>query len=608
MVERTNTLPHLLQSTAEKFPNAFALTAPGRKPCTYRQLFDQIQTASEGLAGMGYGRRDRLAIVLPNGPEMAAAFLAVASTGTAAPLNPNYGAVEFEFYLSDLNARALIVAEGEPTEARSVADDLGIPIIELAHDPFDPAGFINWRGRDGLEPQRTDSVQASDTALVLHTSGTTSRPKIVPLKQDNLTRSARNICDWLALTPEDRCLNVMPLFHVHGLMAALLASLVAGASVVCTEGFLAPRFFEWMGAENPTWYTAVPTMHQGILNRAGRHADVLEQVQLRFIRSCSASLPPRVMHELEETFQAPVVEAYGMTEGTHQICCNPLPPRTRKPGSVGLPTGTQVCILDDAGCQLDVGEVGEIAIQGSTITQGYESNPQANEQAFTDGWFRTGDQGYLDQDGYLFITGRTKEIINRGGEKIAPREVEEALLDHPQVIQAVVFPSPDPMLGETVAAAVILQPESRLDERELRRFASLKLTPFKVPSQIIFVDEVPKGPTGKLQRIGLAQRLGLGAEADTAVTEMQEYVEPSTPIEEKLASIWSEVLVLEEVGVKSSFLSLGGDSMLAAQIVSRVREAFEVDVSLMDFFDTPSIEDMAALLSTRIEDSGKPGS
>jgi acyl-CoA synthetase (AMP-forming)/AMP-acid ligase II/acyl carrier protein len=485
-----------------------------------------------------------------------------------------------------------------------VADGLGIPIIELTAQVSDPAGFFELRGQGGGESRSVEPVQAGDTALVLHTSGTTSRPKIVPLKQSNLARSAGNISSWLALTPEDRCLNIMPLFHVHGLMAALMASLAVGASVVCTEGFVAPRFFEWMEAQRPTWYTAVPTMHQGILKRADSHPDILEQVQLRFVRSCSASLPPRVMQELEDTFHVPVVEAYGMTEGTHQICCNPLPPRTRKPGSVGLPTGTRVCILDETDKKLDVGEVGEIAIQGSTITQGYENNPQANEQAFTGGWFRTGDQGYLDQEGYLFITGRTKEIINRGGEKIAPREVEEVLLDHPQIVQVVVFPAPDPMLGETVAAAVITQPDSELDERELRRFASLRLAPFKVPSRVVFVDEVPKGPTGKLQRIGLAKRLGLEMEDEMAEAEPHEFVEPSNPVEKQLATIWAEVLVLDKVGIKSSFLSLGGDSMLAAQIVSRVRSTFEVDVSLVDFFDTPTISDMAGLLSARIDEAG----
>ncbi|MGD8603764.1 MAG: AMP-binding protein [Anaerolineales bacterium] len=603
MIESHPTVTHLLQSTVERFPEATALLAPGMDPLTYRQLWDQVQNASQELANMGFGRGDRLAIVLPNGPEMAAAFLTVACIGTAAPLNPNYGAVEFEFYLSDLEARALIIAEGMPSEARNVAMDMNIPVVELVPDSSAPAGTFTLRGQAAAETRSLEPVQAGDTALVLHTSGTTSRPKIVPLTQENLVRSAGNISDWLSLTPQDRCLNVMPLFHVHGLMAALMASLNVGASVVCTEGFLAPRFFEWMGAEGPTWYTAVPTMHQGILNRADSHTDVLEQVQLRFIRSCSASLPPRVMHALEETFKVPVVEAYGMTEGTHQICCNPLPPRTRKPGSVGLPTGTKVCILDDADRQLEVGEVGEIAIQGRTITQGYENNPQANEQSFTQGWFRTGDQGYLDQDGYLFITGRTKEIINRGGEKIAPREVEEVLLDHPQIAQAVVFPAPDPMLGETVAAAVITQPGSKLDERELRRFASLRLVPFKVPSRIVFVDEIPKGPTGKLQRIGLAKRLGIEVELQTADMEPVEFVAPSNPMEETLASIWSEVLALDKIGVKNSFLSLGGDSMLAAQIVSRVRSAFDVDVSLVDFFDTSTIAAMAALLSNRIKDA-----
>ena len=346
---------------------------------------------------------------------------------------------------------------------------------------------------------------------MLHTSGTTSRPKLVSLTQLNLTTSAGNIAESLELTGADRCLNVMPLFHIHALMAAVLASLAAGGAVACTPGFDAFKFFDWLDDLQPSWYTAVPTMHQLILQRARGRSDVIERNPLRFLRSSSAALPPSVMEQLERAFGAPLVEAYGMTEASHQMTCNPLPPAARKPGSVGRGTGVEVAVMDEGGGLLPGGETGEVVIRSGSVTRGYENNPEANAAAFTDGWFRTGDQGYLDRDGYLFLTGRLKEIINRGGEKVSPREVDEVLLRHPAVEQAVTFAVPHQRLGEEVAAAVVLAGGETAGERELREHAARHLAGFKVPRTIVFVDEIPKGPTGKLQRIGLAQQLGLGS-------------------------------------------------------------------------------------------------
>ena len=348
-----------------------------------------------------------------------------------------------------------------------------------------------------------------DVALVLHTSGTTARPKIVPLLQRNLAASAGNIATSLALGPTDRCLNVMPLFHIHGLIAAVLATLGSGGSVACTPGFDGFRFFQQLQALRPTWYTAVPTMHQLILQRNERSADVIAASKLRFIRSSSAALPPSVMQRLEEVFGAPVIEAYGMTEASHQMAANPLPPAERKPGSVGIGTGLEITVLDEAGSELPQGETGEVSIAGPSVTSGYEANPEANASAFSGRWFRTGDQGYLDRDGYLYLTGRLKEVINRGGEKVSPREVDEVLLAHPAVEQAVAFAIAHDKLGEDVAAAVILAEGSSASEAELRRYAAEHLADFKVPRKIMLVDEIPKGPTGKLQRIGLAAQLGL---------------------------------------------------------------------------------------------------
>jgi acyl-CoA synthetase (AMP-forming)/AMP-acid ligase II len=304
-------------------------------------------------------------------------------------------------------------------------------------------------------------------------------------------------------------MNIMPLFHIHGLEAALLATLHAGGSVVCCPGFVAPKFLEWIEQFEPTWYTAVPTMHQSIASRA--RSQGIPANRLRFIRSCSSALPPSLMQELEDLFRVPVVEAYGMTEAAHQMASNPLPPRPHFAGSVGIAAGPEIAIMDEAGTLLPPGALGEIVIRGRNVTAGYENNPSANATAFTGGWFRTGDQGVLDDQGYLRLTGRLKEIINRGGEKISPLEVDAVLMDHPAVQQVVTFGMPHPKLGEEVAAAVVLRDGQKLDERTLRDFAAARLAPFKVPRRVVFLAEIPKGATGKLQRIGLAERLGLTA-------------------------------------------------------------------------------------------------
>ena len=488
-----------------------ALAAPNRIPMTFAQLCAQVDATVAALNGMGIGRGDRVAIVLPNGPEMASAFIGAAAGATAAPLNPSYRAEEFEFYLTDLNAKALIVATSDDTVARTVAAKLTIPVIELHTDVNGPAGNFLLHGERAaaLVASRTGGATSDDIALILHTSGTTSRPKIVPLTQRNVCASARNVRDTLRLSAPDRGLNIMPLFHIHGLIAGLLAPLAAGSQVHCTPGFNALKFFTWMSEAKPTWYSAVPTMHQTILARAANNAEAIAANPLRFIRSSSASLPPQVLLALEKVFDCPVIESYGMTEAAHQMASNPLPNGKRIPGSVGIAAGPEVSIMDAVGNLLPAGGVGEIVIRGENVTLGYENNAKANGEAFSNGWFRTGDQGVMDREGYVTLTGRLKEIINRGGEKISPREVDEALMDHPAVQQVITFAMPHDKLGEDVAAAVVLRDGMSATEQELRSFVGLRLTDFKVPRKIIFLAEIPKGATGKLQRIGLAAKLGL---------------------------------------------------------------------------------------------------
>lgn len=509
-MDHGDTIAGLMEHGAEA---DVAIGAPGRPWLSRGGLRRLVQSTVAALNGMGIGRGDRVALVLPNGPEMATAFLCIASGATTAPLNPAYQAQEFEFYLSDLNARLLIIQEGMESPARAVAAARGIPVLELVPESQGPAGSFTLRPERPLSgtPARAGLASPEDVALVLHTSGTTSRPKLVPLSHRNLTASAGHIGRTLQLGREDVCLNIMPLFHIHGLIAAVLSSIAAGGSVVCTPGFNALKFFSWLEEARPTWYTAVPTMHQAILGRAGRNTSSIQGARLRFIRSSSASLPPQVMEALEQAFGVPVIESYGMTEASHQMASNPLPPRPRHAGSVGIASGPEIAIMDEQGRLLPPGSVGEVVIRGPNVTAGYESNPEANAKAFAHGWFHTGDQGTLDEAGYLRLTGRLKELINRGGEKISPIEIDTVLMDHPAVQQVLTFALPHPKLGEEVAAAVVLREGATAGERELREFAASRLADFKVPRRIVFLAEIPKGPTGKLQRIGLAERLGLSA-------------------------------------------------------------------------------------------------
>ena len=482
-----------------------ALTAPDRADTSYQMLREHCQNIGRQLASQGLTHTDRVAIVLPNGPEMATAFLAVSSYMSAAPLNPAYKQSEYQFYLEDLKPKLVIVAQGSDNPVRKAAAGLHIPVVEAVIGDDMPAGlFTLFDTEQDIEP-----ASASDEALVLHTSGTTSRPKVVPLLQSNILASAQNISAALELSADDHCLNIMPLFHIHGLIAVLAASMFKGASVCCSSGFNAIGFMELAKQQQISWYSGVPTMHQAILLRAKRQPQAAQDLNLRFIRSSSASLPPAVFDELVEMFGCPVIEAYGMTEAAHQMTSNPLGAGKQKAGHVGIITSPQVCIMDEAGTILEQGAEGEVCIKGDNVTPGYENNDAANASSFTHGWFRTGDQGVFDADGYLKITGRLKEIINKGGEKVSPLEVDNILMEHPAIQQVVTFAVADKMLGEEIAAAVVLADNQNLTEAELKAYASEHLAKFKIPKHIRFLDEIPKGATGKLQRIGLAEKLGL---------------------------------------------------------------------------------------------------
>ena len=486
--------------------------APDRQWSTFDDLKKMTEYVNTMLRSYGISVEDRVAIVLPNGPEMASAFLTLAQSCTTAPLNPNYREEEYLFYLKDLNAKAVLVLEDYNGPALTAANHLNILVIRMSVRQHHLAGEFELLGEVHNSITSEQLPSQNDIALILHTSGTTSRPKIVPLLHSNIVSSAENIRESLSLSEQDTCMNIMPLFHIHGLIAAVTASIGAGGSVWCTPGFDALKFFRWLDDVSPSWFTAVPTMHQAILGRSERNKNIIDGNKLRFLRSSSASLPSQVMKELERVFSAPIIEGYGMTEATHQMASNPLPPSKQKPGSVGLEAGPKIRIAHELENHLIDG-TGEVVISGPNITPGYENNDDANKNSFFkfEGkrWFRTGDQGAFDADGYLTLTGRLKEIINRGGEKISPLEVDEVLMDHPGVVQVVTFAVPHEKLGEDVAAAVVLEENLGLTESDLRAFAAERMVDFKVPKKIVILSEIPKGATGKLQRIGLAEKLGL---------------------------------------------------------------------------------------------------
>jgi oxalate---CoA ligase len=559
------------------------------------------------LHSLGIGADACIAIVVPNGPLAALAFIGVASVAVSAPLNPTTPAGELHRLLDDLCAAAVVVpGDATPSTAELVARERGLPVIGVAVDGGRLAIAADNIGSGPVVDLPTPRPPTpGDVALVLHTSGTTSRPKLVPLTHANLMASAAAISTTLRLEPSDRCCNVMPLFHIHGLVAALLASLHAGGSVITTPGFFAPDVAGWIDRGAATWFTAVPTMHQALIERFRQDPASRPATQLRFVRSSSASLPPVVLEGMEAALGCPLVEAYGMTEAAHQMACNPLPPGERRPGAVGPAAGPELAIMDGDGRLLPTGEIGEVVIRGANVTSGYLHNPEANAGAFTDGWFRTGDQGRLDTDGYLWLTGRLKELINRGGEKISPREVDEALLAHPAVQQAVTFAVPDARLGEQVAAAVVLRPGADASERELRELVGERLAPHKVPRRVVLVGSIPLGPSGKLQRIGLSDVLGLtdldgtpsGQGTSDGDPTSATATAPRDSVERLVADLWQDVLGVRTVGVFDHFLDLGGDSMLAARLLARLTTELELEISVLDLFDRPTVAGQAALVA-----------
>ncbi|TKY45194.1 Oxalate--CoA ligase [Spatholobus suberectus] len=505
-METPMTLTGLLRHVAAKFPSRRAISVAGKFDLTHSRLHQLADSAAARLLAAGIKPGDVVALTFPNTVEFVVMFLAIIrARATAAPLNPAYTAEEFEFYLSDSESKLLLTSSEGSNPAQAAASKLNIP-----HGAASITQAENEEAELTLSLSPSDSVNSvdslvndpADVALFLHTSGTTSRPKGVPLTQHNLLSSVRNIKSVYRLTESDSTVIVLPLFHVHGLIAALLSSLGAGAAVALPAAgrFSASAFWKDMVKYSATWYTAVPTIHQIILDR---HSNNPEPVypRLRFIRSCSASLAPAILGKLEEAFGAPVLEAYAMTEASHLMASNPLPQDgPHKAGSVGRPVGQEMAILEETGRVLEAEVSGEVCIRGPNVTKGYKNNEQANTAPFQFGWFHTGDIGYFDSDGYLHLVGRIKELINRGGEKISPIEVDAVLLSHPDIAQAVAFGVTDLKYGEEIYCAVIPREGSNIDEAEVLRYSKKNLASFKVPKKVFITDSLPKTATGKILR------------------------------------------------------------------------------------------------------------
>jgi acyl-CoA synthetase (AMP-forming)/AMP-acid ligase II len=510
---------------------------PNALTVSYRELTAEVLSFQKKLAQLGVTPQAAVSIALPNTYEFIVAFLAAAwQRAIAAPLNSAYKQEEFEFYIDDLSSAVALVPKGSFQQDGAA--------VRAARKYKAAIAECYWNGREvvldvkdegklrGRGNQKVEKAQPDDIALVLHTSGTTGRPKAVPLTHRNLTRTMKNIKATYDLTPADRTMLVMPLFHVHGLLAGFLAPLYSGGSVIVPPKFSASEFWDDFITHKANWYTAVPTIHQILLKNPAPNP----KPKIRFIRSCSSPLSPTTFHALEETYNAPVLEAYAMTEAAHQMTSNPLPPGKRQPTSVGIGQGVEIKILDDAGKEVPVGSEAEICIRGENVTKGYLNNPAANASSFTkDGFFRTGDQGRVDKEGYVFITGRIKELINKGGEKISPIELDNTISRHPAIAEAVSFAIPDELYGQDVAVAVVLKPGQKLDAKDLKTWVADKLAKFKVPkqvcspppsfspfsfpsiptlrqnktnqasyinhlAQVYFTDTMPKTATGKIQR------------------------------------------------------------------------------------------------------------
>lgn len=596
----STTVLEQLKLQASTAPDAVAIAAHGREPLAYGALCSHLAATVEQLNRLGAGRGDRIGIVLPGGPELATACLAAAACGVATPMNPDYKQAEYAAMLERLKPLLVVTLAGGQHPVRAAASALGIAVVDLVVPGGAAAGIFELRGSGtGAAAARPGPAQPEDDALVLQTSGTTSVPKTVPLTQRNLVASARNLIGSLQLTAADRCLHFLPMFHIGGIVDVLMAPLLSGGSTVVAPSFSSAEFYRDLAAFKPTWTQGVPVMLQEILNTADAHADAVAGHRLRFVRSVSAPLPVPLMEAFEKRFGLPVIEIFGMTETAGVITSNRLPPGKRIPGSVGASAGMEVRIVDAANQPLPAGQIGEVVVRGDNLMRGYEGDPAENARLFSEAGFRTGDLGVLDEEGYLRLTGRVKDMINRGGEKVSPHEVDQVLLSHPAVADGASFGVPHPTLTEDVGAVVVLRPGAAITQDELLAWLRERLAFFKIPRTLRFVDEIPRGANGKLQRAVLTEKFG---QAAASVAQRSAFVAPEGPVAGMIAQMWQDILKVEPIGQNDDFFALGGESLRAASFINALQQKWGDTIYVSSVFDAPTVGRYAAYLQQHYPD------
>ncbi|HYL38523.1 MAG TPA: AMP-binding protein [Bryobacteraceae bacterium] len=549
----------MVEAQARRIGNRPAFLAPGRVPLTFGGLDRQIRAARLQLGRLGVSRGDIVASVLANGPDAASAFLSVSSCATFAPLNPNMLQSEYEGLFAQLSPKIVLAEPGRARPARRAARAAGILVVDVVAGAEAGAFALESEGVSAGQGDMGEPSRGGDIAYIIATSGSTASPKLVPMPHRALCAISSTARGLLDLTPNDRLLNVFPIYHGLGLVVGILAPLWTGGSTVCTHGFRAEKFFPWLDEFRPTWFAALPPVFEDILQHAPRHAPVLGHTLIRFLRSSGAPLPGSVAERIEAAFHAPLLQFYGLSETTSVAADSLAGPRKR--GSCGRPVCNEVAVLDERGRLVPQGQPGEVVVRGPAVIDGYFRNPELTQAAFRDGWFHTGDLGYFDADNFLFLTGRASEFINRGGEKVSPVEVDQVLMLHPAVAQAVTFAMPHDKLGEEIAAAVVLHDGASATEAELQEFAAARLAVHKLPRRVVFLDTLPVSDTGKIQRSRMRELVApAGTSADLTRSP---YVPPRNEIERRIAGLFEQVLYRQRVGIDDNFFDLGGDSLAA---------------------------------------------
>lgn len=557
---------------------------------SYRAALRVSETIADALAELGVEAADRVAFLSPRGPLGLLGFLAISSVAVCCPLNPRQSPGELAAAIAGLRISALVDIGPTPS-VEAVANDLGLPTLSLAAVARVDDVAATWRRRRSApRPAGEPQDCPPRLAMMMRTSGTTSQPKLVGLTHDNILSAARAIGGAFVLGPADLCLNPMPLHHVHGLISAGMSSLLAGSSILCTDGFSTAGFADVFARSRPTWFTASPAMHLALLEHFKTTGGHPPRDRLRFLRSSSAPLPASAIAPLEALFEAPLIETYGLTETSSMICSNPLPPLRRKLGSVGIAFGADIRIADAAGASCPAGERGEILIRGRSVIRAYVASDKPRSEAFFDDWLRTGDVGYQDEDGYLFIVGRTKELIKRGGLSVYPSEIDNILVSHPDVAEAVAFSLPHPTMGEELVAAVVARFGARPSEGELRAYIAARASAYKVPTAIIVTEEIPKNETGKIVRGDLAARLAGRLQPNR--------LPPATAFEAALYEAWKAVIGRDDFGVTDNVFVLGGDPLRAERVSGLLRSGHHHEVTARQLMANPSIREQAALISS----------